>query len=156
MSEELTWLPAWRIRELIGAREVSPVEVMDHFLGRIENLDPKLKAFAHLDQGGAREQAKLAEDAVRRDDDLGLLHGLPTAVKEHIAVAGMPQLTPLTASQEGPHIARCDDLGVERLRTAGAVIVGTNTMMGTGGGGGLGEQPGVFQSFNWDAEMMFQ
>jgi aspartyl-tRNA(Asn)/glutamyl-tRNA(Gln) amidotransferase subunit A len=38
MNEDLTWLPAWRIRELIG-KEVSPVEVTEHFLNRIEEHD---------------------------------------------------------------------------------------------------------------------
>ena len=50
MSEELTWMPAWGIRELIGKREVSPVEVIAHFLGRIEEHDPTLHAFL----GGSR------------------------------------------------------------------------------------------------------
>ena len=39
MPDELTWLPGWQIRELISKREVSPVEVTDHFLGRIDEYD---------------------------------------------------------------------------------------------------------------------
>jgi aspartyl-tRNA(Asn)/glutamyl-tRNA(Gln) amidotransferase subunit A len=151
MSDELTWLPAWRIRALIGDGEVSPVAVVDHFLGRIEELDPKLQAFAHLDRSGAREQAKLAEDAVRRGDEIGPLHGLPTSVKEHIAVAGMPRLGAMFG-RGASRVASHDDFGVERLRKAGAIIVGTNTMMGSGGGAGMGDTPGVFGGFNWDVE----
>jgi Asp-tRNA(Asn)/Glu-tRNA(Gln) amidotransferase A subunit family amidase len=53
----------------------------------------------------------------------------------------------------GSVAARADDIGVERLRKAGAVVVGTNTMMGTGGGGAPQEEGrGLFLSFNWDAE----
>ena len=62
--DELTWLPAWQIRELIGKQEVSPVEVTNHFLDRIDALDPTLKAFKHLDADGAREQA-----SARREGD---------------------------------------------------------------------------------------
>ncbi|HEX5586947.1 MAG TPA: amidase [Acidimicrobiia bacterium] len=152
MSDDLTWLPAWRIRELIGKGDVSPVEVVDHFLGRIEELDPKLQAFAHLDADGAREQAQRAERAVARGDELGPLHGLPTAVKEHIAVEGMPRLGLMFAGGGAPKVSSRDDFGIERLRKAGAIIVGTNTMMASGATLSMGDTPGVFEGFNWDVE----
>src|ERR1700759_2385765 len=92
MTEDLTWMPAWQIRELIGKGEVSPVEVTEHFLARIEEFDGTLKSFRTLDADGARDQAKRAEAAVARGDQLGPLHGIPLSVKEHVAVAGMPLL----------------------------------------------------------------
>jgi Asp-tRNA(Asn)/Glu-tRNA(Gln) amidotransferase A subunit family amidase len=140
MSEELTWLPAWQIRELIAKGEVSPVEVLDHFLGRIEQHDVVLKAFKYIDREGARGEATRAERAVVNGDHLGPLHGIPISVKEHIAVEGMPTTGPMA----GPGIARWDDLSVERLRQAGAIIIGTNTMMGTGAGS--------MMSFDWEHE----
>ncbi len=149
-EKELTWLPAWRIRDLVAKRDVSAREVVDHFLGRIESLNPALHAIAHLDAAGAREQARLADDAVRRGDELGPLHGIPVSVKEHIAVKGMPLMG--LRGKPGA-VAKNDAIGIERLRAAGAIIVGTNTMMGTGGGGvPQGEGRGTFMSFNWDAE----
>jgi aspartyl-tRNA(Asn)/glutamyl-tRNA(Gln) amidotransferase subunit A len=140
MNSELTWMPAWRIRELIVKREVCALEVVDHFLARIEEFDPVLKAFKHVDADGARKQAKVV-DALR-DEPPGSLHGIPLSVKEHIAVAGMPIAGLFGDGSE--RIARNDDLAVTRLRSAGAIIVGTNTMMGT-------SAPGLFQ-FNWDRE----
>ena len=140
MADELTWMPAHGIRDLIAKGEVSPVEVTEHFLGRIEEHDGTLKAFRHVDHEGARSQAKAAEAAVKRGDNLGTLHGVPLAVKEHISVAGLPVLV----LGVGEKTARFDDLGVARLREAGAVIVGTNTMMGT-------QAPAPGQ-YNWDAE----
>jgi aspartyl-tRNA(Asn)/glutamyl-tRNA(Gln) amidotransferase subunit A len=152
MADDLTWLPAWQLRELIGKGEVSPVEVVDHFLGRIEEHDPVLHTMAHVDDAGAREQARRAEAAVRAGDDLGALHGVPTAVKEHIAVGGMPLMPALYGpGMHTPPIATRDNLGIERLRASGAIIVGTNTMMGTAGGGRM-KEPGVFAPFNWEAE----
>src|ERR1700733_8405594 len=54
MSSELTWMPAHEMRELIGKGEVSPVEVTEHFLGRTEELEPKLHAFQVIDTEAAR------------------------------------------------------------------------------------------------------
>src|ERR1700757_1981046 len=119
MSEELTWLPAWRIRELVGAREVSPVEVTEHFLGRIEAHNPVLRAIEHLDVALVRAQAKAAEVAVLAGGELGALHGVPIAVKSHLDIEGFPETMPF-----GAGIAPGDDLTVERLGAAGAVIVG--------------------------------
>jgi aspartyl-tRNA(Asn)/glutamyl-tRNA(Gln) amidotransferase subunit A len=147
VADELTWMPASEIRALIGKGEVSPVEVTDHFLGRIEELDPVLHTFRSLDADGAREQAKRAETAVRNGDELGTLHGIPVSVKEHIAVAGHP----LMGAGYPEPISTRDALGVQRLRDAGAIMFGTNTMMYTNG---LGQDADgrMTMGFDWDAE----
>jgi aspartyl-tRNA(Asn)/glutamyl-tRNA(Gln) amidotransferase subunit A len=151
MSDELTWLDAWELRDLVARGEVSAVEVVDHFLARIEELDPKLNAFAHLDPAGAREQAAGLDEARRRGDALGALHGLPMAVKENLRVAGLPYSFPRLGETD---IAKYDAIAVERLRAAGAVIVGTNTMMGTAGPKKVDAQAEAptIGAFNWDAE----
>jgi aspartyl-tRNA(Asn)/glutamyl-tRNA(Gln) amidotransferase subunit A len=149
MSEEITWLPAWQIREMIAKREISPVEVTEHFLSRIEEHDGKLKSFAHVDHAGARAQAKRAEKAVTAGDELGSLHGIPVSVKGHIFVDGLPTFDMGTLSNI-PAAPR-DDVQVERLRAAGAVIVGTNTLMGSGADvGQAGGDPR--RMYNWDVE----
>jgi aspartyl-tRNA(Asn)/glutamyl-tRNA(Gln) amidotransferase subunit A len=147
MADELTWIPVSEMRALIEKGEVSPVEVTDHFLGRIEELNPTLKAFRSLDVAGARDQARRAEDAVRRGEELGLLHGIPVSVKEHIAVAGHP----LMGVGFPEPVSTRDALGVQRLRDAGAVVLGTNTMMYTNG---LREDADgkMIMAFDWDAE----
>lgn len=127
MSSDLTWLPAWSIQKLITDREVSPVEVVNHFLGRIEEHNGTLNAFKSIDEEGAHEQAKRAEAAVRRGDDLGSLHGIPISIKEYIPVEGLPFHDDHGADWGN---SKHDALGVARLREAGAVIVGTNTAMG--------------------------
>jgi amidase/aspartyl-tRNA(Asn)/glutamyl-tRNA(Gln) amidotransferase subunit A len=150
MSDELTWMPAWQMRELIAAKEVSCSEVTEHFLGRIEEHGSIVRAFEQVDWDGARAQAKRADDAVVAGDALGSLHGIPTAVKSHIRVEGLG----LTTAQ-GTITSTFDDICVERMRAAGAVIVGTNTMMGAGGGARPDpDNPGVFKPFNWEAEAL--
>ena len=146
--DELTWMPAWKIRELIAAREVSCTEVTEHFLARIEKFNPTLHAFAEVDTDGALVRAAMADAAVTAGDELGPLHGIPTAVKSHIRVEGLLH-TQFAQSVVSPF----DDVSVERLRGAGAVIVGTNTMMGAGATAPSDrDNPGVFRPFNWDAE----
>jgi aspartyl-tRNA(Asn)/glutamyl-tRNA(Gln) amidotransferase subunit A len=149
MSDELTWLPAWRIREMIGKREVSPVEVMDHFLGRIEEHDGKLRSFAYVDRAGARTHAERAEKAVLDGDELGLLHGIPVSVKGHIFVKGWPTFD-MGALRNIPAAPR-DDVQVERLRAAGAIVVGANTLMGSGADASVAVTD-PSRMYNWDVE----
>ncbi|MCU1345053.1 MAG: putative amidase protein, partial [Acidimicrobiia bacterium] len=151
MAEDLTWIPAWQMRDMIGKGEVSCAEVTDHFLNRIEEFNPTLRAFEEVDYQGARDQAKRADQALKNGEEAGPLHGIPTSVKSHIRVEGLR----LTAGPQGGGVSPDDDISVARLREAGAIIVGTNTMLGAGGGGGLDpDNPGVFRPFNWNAEAL--
>lgn len=121
------------IAEVVAAvktRKVSPVELLEATLARIEKLEPKLGAFMHLDRAGARKQARAAEDAVtlgvRREADLGPLHGVPLTIKCNIDFAGLacPAGSPLRAD----YVPAEDAPLVARLRAAGAILLGnTNT-----------------------------
>jgi aspartyl-tRNA(Asn)/glutamyl-tRNA(Gln) amidotransferase subunit A len=145
VPEDLAWQHISTIRDLIATREVSAFEVLDYYLERIDELDPTLRSFAHLDRSGAREQARRADQAVAEGAPLGALHGIPVSVKEHQAVAGMPRLA---TSHSVGGLSRRDGIPIARLRAAGALIIGTNTMMRTGASGGGYSA----DSFNWDAE----
>jgi Asp-tRNA(Asn)/Glu-tRNA(Gln) amidotransferase A subunit family amidase len=123
MSDDLTWASVGRLVEMIRAKDVSPVEVLDHFLGRIEEHQPVLHAFDHIDDRRVRQHAKEAETAVLAGDDLASLHGIPLAVKCHLDIEGLPQTPPF-----GTDIATRDDLVVQRLRAAGALVVGHTGM----------------------------
>jgi aspartyl-tRNA(Asn)/glutamyl-tRNA(Gln) amidotransferase subunit A len=120
-DDDLNALPAWRMRELIVTRRLSAGEVTEHFLRRIEYLNPRLHAFRQVDYDGARRQATAIDAAVKSGTPLGPLAGIPIAVKELIAVAGMPFWDPFVGERI---VAERDALEVERLRAAGAVIVG--------------------------------
>ena len=120
-EEDLTWMPAWRIREEMIAQKLSPVEVLDHFLRRIEALDPQLNAFHEIDHDGAREQARWAEQAILRGEALGPLLGIPVATKLPLAIKGLPWAD---LSAGGLVRAEQDSVEIERLRGAGAIILG--------------------------------
>jgi amidase/aspartyl-tRNA(Asn)/glutamyl-tRNA(Gln) amidotransferase subunit A len=151
-TDDLTWMAAWRIHRLILEREVSCVEVTEHFLGRIEELNKTLHAMEDVDAAGARQQAANADRRLSEGEQVGPLLGIPVAVKANLRVEGLPY-TILRSGRPPQPASRFDDILVERLRAAGAIIVGTNTMMGAGGGGIPDpDRPGVFRPFNWDAE----
>ena len=75
-------LSAVELRRLIGARQVSPVELMDACISRIDTLNPAINAICATDFERARDSAKLAEACVMRGETLGPLHGLPLGVKD--------------------------------------------------------------------------
>jgi Asp-tRNA(Asn)/Glu-tRNA(Gln) amidotransferase A subunit family amidase len=113
-------------RELIRNKKVSPAEVLAAHLDRIAVLQPKLNAFVHLDAAAAREQARHAEQAVLRGDDVGPLHGIPVSVKCCIDVAGWP--CPAGSLLRKSYVASQDAVLVARLKAAGAIVLGnTNT-----------------------------
>ena len=75
--------------EQIRQKKLSPVELVEAHLARIEKLNPKLNAFVQVDAEGARRQARAAEEAVTRGEKLGPLHGVPISIKSSIEVTGM-------------------------------------------------------------------
>ena len=112
--------------ELVRTRSISPVELVKAHLSRIEELNPKINAFIQIDADSALQHAHAAEQAVTRGDGLGPLHGVPISIKSSIEVAGM-RCEAGTKLRAG-HVAKADAPLVQRLRKAGAIILGvTNT-----------------------------
>src|ERR1700760_510473 len=74
----------------VRAKEVSPVDLVEHALARIAALDDELGAFVTVTADSAREQARAAEAAVLAGAALSPLHGVPTAIKDLNNVAGVP------------------------------------------------------------------
>ena len=108
--------------EQIRQKKLSPVELVEAHLTRIQELNPTLNAFVHVDAEGARRQAQVADAAVRNGKRLGVLHGVPLSIKSSIEVAGLPWEagTKLRAGIVGQRDAPL----VARLRQAGAIILG--------------------------------
>jgi amidase len=120
---EITLLSAVSMAEQIRRKKLSPVELVEAHLARIEKLDPKLNAFVQVDAEGARRQARVAEDAVLRQEKLGLLHGVPVSIKSSVEVKGMR--CEAGSKLRAGFVAARDALLVSRLREAGAIILGT-------------------------------
>ncbi|HWE62498.1 MAG TPA: amidase [Chloroflexota bacterium] len=110
------------IARLVRARQVSPVELTEQSLAAIEAVDPELNAFQCLLASCARDDARAAEDEIAAGTYRGPLHGVPVAAKDLLAMAG----TETTAGSTilGGWVPDFDAAAVERLRQAGAVIVG--------------------------------
>ena len=119
-------LSAIEARRLIGAKRLSPVELLDSCLERIHATNPKLNAIVAMDERAARKAAKAAENAVMRGDDLGLLHGLPIAVKDLQDTAGLK--TTYGSLLYKDHVPERDNTMIAALRDEGGVILAkTNT-----------------------------
>jgi amidase len=119
-SRELAFAGAARQAELVRTGEISPRELVDVYLDRIEALDPRLNAFRVVWAERARAEADQAAARARGGGDRPLL-GVPVAVKDNVDVAG-EITTHGTAAFLTP--AREDSEIVRRLRAAGAIIVG--------------------------------
>jgi aspartyl-tRNA(Asn)/glutamyl-tRNA(Gln) amidotransferase subunit A len=125
MTSDFDFMTALELRRLIAARAISPVELTERALARAEASQASLNAFCHLVPEEARSAARRAEEAVMRGAPLGLLHGLPVSVKDLIAVGGQPYASGSRAMAS--NIAAADAPAVERLRAAGAIIIGKTT-----------------------------
>ncbi|HEY6869461.1 MAG TPA: amidase [Novosphingobium sp.] len=136
---DLTWLPAWQLRELVIAKRVSALEVTDHFLERVARLDPLLHMFRQIDPDAARASARAADRRMAKGEAPGPLHGIPIALKENVAMADMPLSNPLDPDPAAAvsRISTRDSVVADRLRRAGAIIVGVSIMPGMGVGPGM-------------------
>ena len=119
---ELTFLSAVSMAEQIRRGELSPVELVEAHLARIEELNPRLNAFVQVDVERARREARISEAAVRNGEKLGPLHGVPFSIKSSLQVAGL-RWEAGTKLRAGT-VAERDAPLVTRLRQAGAVILG--------------------------------
>jgi aspartyl-tRNA(Asn)/glutamyl-tRNA(Gln) amidotransferase subunit A len=125
MSVEFDFMSAVDMKRHIARKEISPVELAKRALAAAEETQSTLNAFSTLMPEAALAAAKSAEDAVMRGQPLGLLHGIPVSVKDLIAVAGVTYASGSKAMAS--NIAASDAPSVERLKQAGAVIIGKTT-----------------------------
>ena len=121
MTPDIALRPAHQLAVAIRCREVSSRELLDHYLARVERLNPPLNAVVTLDPDGARRAADAADAALTRGELGGPLHGVPMTIKDTYETAGMRTTCGVAAWD---HVPERDADAVQRLRAAGAVIFG--------------------------------
>jgi len=129
---ELIEHSAVELRRLIGSKAVSPVELLEACIARIERVNPFINAVTATCFERARTEARAAESAVMRGDALGLLHGLPLGVKDLEPTEGL--LTTWGSAIFRDHVPQEDIELVARLRKAGAIVAGKTNVPEMGAG----------------------
>jgi amidase len=131
-DEGLLSLSSVELRRRIGTKEISPVELTEASIARIEALNPAVNAIAATDFQAAREQARKAEAAARNGEALGPLHGLPTGIKDLHDTAGL--LTTYGSPLHRDNVPKHDYAMVANVRRAGAIIVAKTNVPEFGAG----------------------
>ena len=120
MANDLHFLPAWRLGELLDAKQVSSRELAELFLTRIDALNPQLNAYLTVTADLARQQADDADAAIAKAARRGPLHGVPLSIKDLTITASIR--TTRGSRVFADWVPDADDIVAERVRASGAVF----------------------------------
>ncbi len=119
---DLHFESATQLAQRIRSRQTSARDLLEHFLARVDRLNPAINAVVVQDRVGARAAADAADAAQARGDALGPLHGVPMTVKESYDLAGTTTTWGIPDLLD--NLVHTDALAVQRLKAAGAVVFG--------------------------------
>ena len=125
MSDDLCFASATEVSGLIRRNELSPVDLTESLLERIDTCNDRVNAFTEVTADLARQMAERAERALAAGDELGPLHGVPVTIKDLHDLEGHP-IEQGSHSQVG-QVSRMDAPVTARLKAAGAVVLGKTT-----------------------------
>ncbi len=135
MKSDFAYATIHELGKLIKAQKLSPIEIVDACLERIEDLDPKLNAFITVLADEAREQAQKAEAEIKAGKWRGPLHGIPVGIKDFYDTAGIKTTAGFEHFKD--RVPKKDAESVRKLKQAGAILIGKMNMhqlgMGTTG-----------------------
>jgi aspartyl-tRNA(Asn)/glutamyl-tRNA(Gln) amidotransferase subunit A len=149
-QNEICRMDAAVLAQQIRSKKLSPTEVVNAVLDRMDKLEPVLHAFCTPTPGVAREQAKKVEQAIMAGEHVGPLAGVPVGIKDLVCTAGIRTVSGSVAYRD--FVPDEDDIVVERLKSAGAIIIG-KTNVPEFGYSGVGHNP-VFETTRnpWNIE----
>ncbi len=134
-AQSYSFLTLADVSELLRQRRISPVELVTTCLNRIRHLQPRLNAFATVAADSALQAAKLAEEEIQHGHWKGPLHGVPIGVKDFYDTARLKTTAAFELFRN--RIPKRDAVSVEKLKRAGAIVIGKTNMhtlgMGTTG-----------------------
>jgi len=119
---DLHYLGLREVAHLMHTGELSPVELTEAMLGRIEELDPGLRSFVSVLSESALEAARTAEQEISRGEIRGPMHGVPLAIKDIFWTQGAPTAAGMKIHKD--FVATEDATVVRRLHEAGAIVIG--------------------------------
>lgn len=126
MPLPLHYRSAKELAGMVRKKQIGALELLDHFLDRVEKHNPKLNAIVWQDAAGARKQARAIDRAIAKGTAKGPLLGVPMTIKESYDVAGAPTTWGSPALKD--NIAAKDALSVARLKEAGVVLFGKSNV----------------------------
>jgi amidase len=133
-DDDICFFPASELARLYRARKVSPLEVMQAVLARIDAVNPTVNAYVTVARDSALAAARRATGMLgRKATTLPALHGVPVSIKDLFATQGIRTTWGSLIYKD--HVPDADDLVVQRLKAAGAVVVGKTNTPEFGAGG---------------------
>ncbi|TFG25447.1 MAG: amidase [Promethearchaeota archaeon] len=121
-KEDICYMPAWQMVEKIRTQELSSQEITEIIIERIEKINPKLNSYCTTTFDLARKMAKKADDRAKTGENVGLLNGIPTSIKDTMDIKGIR--TTYGSKFFEHHIPKETTVDVQRLIDAGCVILG--------------------------------
>lgn len=126
MNQDIEWMTAGELAWAYRTHALSPVEVAEYLVGRIEALESRVNAFCYLDQEVTLAQARASEERFQTGAALGPLDGVPLSIKDLLLTKGWPTLR--GSRTVDPHQPWTEDApSVAHVRAAGAVFLGKTT-----------------------------
>jgi len=125
-KEDICYMPAYEMADKIKKQELTSEEITEIIIERIEKINPIINAYCTPTFELAREMAKNADDAVKKGEKLGLLHGIPTSLKDDTETKGIR--TTWGSKFYEDYVPKEDNIIVKRLKDAGCVILGKTNL----------------------------